>query len=242
MMRIAAVHPSSVESLPEEETRRRALRRKSYASPGTELVDYHVVGNSIFNQPFSAGFAGDVIERSAQQIRAAAASAPDAIMVLGGIEPGVRICREEIRQVPIVGTGQSTFHVALQIGAQVGYRLGLLVYEDSLIAPIREQACYYKADWMVSEIRSIDIPLPELYARRPEVRERMIKVARQLVAAGATMIFPQGLSMMPSTMSAEELSREIGGVPVLNGEQITIRTAEMLAGLKLWKSNEAGQT
>lgn len=234
-LRLAAIHPTSEAGLPEVERRAREERRKSYVSPDTELRDYYVSASSIFERPFDGGHVDGVVQATVRRIHEAAEDDPDAIVVLGGIEPGVRIAREQIRHIPIVGTGQSAYQVALQVGSQVGHKLGILVYEPSIIEPMKEQGRFYGIDWMVTDMRSIDIPLPELYGRRPEVRERMIKVAREMVSRGATMVFPQGLSMMPATMSAEELSNELNGVPVLNGKQIAICTAEMLARLDLLK-------
>jgi Asp/Glu/hydantoin racemase len=237
-MRIAAVHPSSQVGLPEVELQARAQRRRSYASPGVEIVDYYIEGENIFDRPFAGGHVGAVVAATVQRIQDAAASDPDVIMVLGGIEPGVREAREIIKHIPIIGTGLPTYQVAAQIGAQVGYRLGIIVYEASIIEPMRAQGRLHKADWMITDMRSIDVPLPELYGRREEVRTRIVATARAMVADGCTMIFPQGLSMVPASMSSEELSEAIG-VPVLNGEQIVVRAAEMIGGLNLLKGARA---
>ena len=233
-MRLAAVHPSSEDSLPREEIDRRRSRQRAVLSSGTELVDYYTVGNSIFNAPFGkAGFVNDIVERVAQRIRDAAAQRPDAIVVLGGVEPGVAIARKEIRDIPIIGVAQSTYNAAFALGEQIGHKLGMLVYESSIVEAIWGQARYYKADWMVTDIRDIGISLPNLYPQRAEVRKQIITVSKGLVADGATMIFANGLSMVPSSMSADELSTALGGIPVLDGEQTALHTAEMFARLKV---------
>lgn len=231
-MIIANVHPSAKDGLPPEEMARRRARRAAYASPGTEFVDYYVVGNNIFDKAFSLQHATDVVTLAVERIVEAAAGNPDVILVSGGIEPGVQAAQQRVRHVPIVATGLSTYQAAQQLGGQLGHKLGILVYEESIIAPIRAQAVLHHADWMILDIRSIDVPLNELYARRPEVRRRVVEVAGGLVADGATMIFAQGLSMVPASMSPEELAAAVG-VPVLDGELIGLRTAEMVGRLHL---------
>jgi Asp/Glu/hydantoin racemase len=231
-MRIANVHPSSADGLPADERERRERRWNGYAMPDTIIDEYYISGANIFDRPFgSDGHVGTVVERIVERIEDAAATRPDVILVTGGIEPGVSAARNKIKDIPIVSTGQSTYAVAMMLGSQLGYRVGLIVYEESIIEPMRGVARANHAEWMIADVRSIDVPLPQLYPRRAEVRERIIAVAKSLVADGATIIFPQGLSMVPSTMSAEELSREIGGVPVLDGLRISILVAELLGKL-----------
>jgi Asp/Glu/hydantoin racemase len=232
-LRIAAVHPSSEDGLPADEIARRDARRRALISRDTKLVDFYNVGNNIFNNKYEPTFVANVVERIERRIADAAATEPDAIVVLGGIEPGVRSMRQRIRNIPIIGTGQATYNVALQLGEQLGHRLGVIVYEPTLIDPIMAQARYYKVEWMISGMKTIDIPTDELYPRRAEVRQRLLSVGRELVEQGATMVFAQGLSMVPSSMSAAELSQALHGVPVLDGEAIALHTAEMFGRLRL---------
>lgn len=236
-MKIAAISPTSQDGLPPEEVALRNARRQSYASPGTVFEDFHITGNNVFAEKFTMDFITDVAERSFEVTKQAAATNPDVIMVSGGIEPGASSSRQVVRNVPIVTTGQAAYNVAYQLGYHVGHKLGIIVYEEKIIDPIMAQAALHKADWMVSGIKAIGIPLPELLPRRQEVIQRVIEVARELVAEGATMIFPQGLSMMPASINEHELSRAVG-VPALNGERILVRTAEMMGSLGLM--NQAG--
>ena len=129
--------------------------------------------------------------------------------------------------MPVIGVAQSTYAVAGQLGA----RLGLIVYEPGIIEPIMDVARACRADHLVANVRSIDVPMSELYPRRVHVREKLVEEASQaLTQDGATMIYVQGRSMVPATMSAEELSSRIGA-PVLDPLRISVRTAEMIAAL-----------
>ena len=232
-MRIVVVFPWARGGLPEtEEAHRRALVMAA-ASPGTEIDFAQIEQASMFSEPFSGTNTSRVIDEIARTIERAARVAPDAILVWGGLDPGVALARQRVR-VPVIGVAQATYAVAAQLGA----RLGLVVYEPGIIEPIMDVARAWRAEHLILGVRSIDVPMPELTPRRGHVRERLIEVARDALARdGATVIYVQGMSMVPAAMSAEELSSRIGA-PVLDPLRIAMRTAEMIAALARGSSPE----
>ena len=144
----------------------------------------------------------------------------------GGLDPGVALARQRVH-VPVIGVAQATYAVAAQLGA----RLGLVVYEAAIVEPIRDVARACRAEHLIAGIRSIDVPMQELTPRRAYVRARLVEVAGAALAQdGATAIYVKGMSMVPAAMSAEELSSRIGA-PVLDPLRIGMRTAEMIAAL-----------
>ena len=223
-MRIVVVFPWAPGGLPEaEEAHRRALV-KAAATPGTEVGFARIERASMFSEPFSGRNTSRVIEEIVQAIERAARDAPDAIVVWGGLDPGVAPARERVR-VPVIGVAQATYAVAAQLGA----RLGLVVYEPGIVGAIMEVARACRAEHLIAGVRSIDVPMPELTPRRAYVRERLVEVAGAAVAEDrATAIYVKGMSMLPAAMSAEELSSRIGA-PVLDPLRIAMRTAEMIA-------------
>jgi allantoin racemase len=184
----------------------------------------------MFSEPFSQRNTAQVVEEMAQTIERAAHDAPDAILVWGGLDPGVALARERV-QTPVIGVAQATYHVAAQLGA----RLGLVVYEPGIVEAIWAGARACRAEHLIASVRSIDVPMPELTPRRAHVRQRIVDVARATLAEdGATAVYVNGMSMMPAAMSAEELQARIGA-PVLDPLRIGLRTAETIAGLPgLW--------
>lgn len=227
--RIALVLPGSDNDLPAEEIARRVARMRSYFATDVEVEHFYNQGNSIFETGFSKEHAESTFDNVAQRICEAAATHPDVIMVHGGIEPGMWIAQQSLDSIPVVGTALSTYTVA----AFMNLRLGLLVYEDGLIDPIMDLARFHRMDHLVVGCRSIGISLSELYDRREEVRRRVIEVGRRLVEEdGASGVFAQGLSMVPAAITSDELRGHLG-VPALDGELITARTAAMVAGLGL---------
>ncbi|MFN8637221.1 MAG: aspartate/glutamate racemase family protein [Chloroflexota bacterium] len=223
-MRIVVVFPWPQGGLPEaEEAHRRALATAA-ASPGTVVDFVQIDRASMFSEPFSQQNTARVVEEMAQTIERAARDTPDAIVVWGGLDPGVALARERV-QVPVIGVAQATYAVA----AQLGVRLGLVVYEPGIVDAIWAGARACGAERSIASVRSIDVPMPELTPRRDHVRARIVEEAGAALAEdGATAIYVNGMSMMPAAMSAEELMSRVGA-PVLDPLRIGLRTAEMIA-------------
>jgi Asp/Glu/hydantoin racemase len=225
-MRIVVVFPWARGGLPEEEEAHRRGLVTAAAAPGTEIDFAQIEQASMFSGPFSGANTSRVVGEIVQTIERTARDAPDAIMVWGGLDPGVALARRQVR-VPVIGVAQATYAIAAQLNA----RLGLVVYEPGIIKPIMDVARACRAEHLIVGVRSIDVPMPELTPRRDYVRERLVEVARTALAEdAATVIYVKGMSMMPSAMSAEELSSRIGA-PVLDPLKISIRTAETIAAL-----------
>jgi allantoin racemase len=226
-MRIVVVFPWTRGSLPEaEEAHRRALVTAA-AAPGTTIDFVQIDESSMFSEPFSNRNTSRVVGEIVQAIERAARDGPGAILVWGGLDPGVGLARQRVR-VPVIGVAQATYAAA----AQLGVRLGLVVYEPAIVDAIVDAARACRAEHLIAGIRSIDVPMPELTPRRGDVRERLVEVAGAALAQdGATAIYVNGMSMMPAAMSADELASRIGA-PVLDPLSIGMRTAEMIAELR----------
>jgi Asp/Glu/hydantoin racemase len=77
--------------------------------------------------------------------------------------------------------------------------------------------------------------LPDLTAHRDEVVRNFVDEAKKLVAAGAEVIIPMGISQCPVHIRPDWLQDQLG-VPVVEGIGAPIRLAAMLAGLGLKQS------
>jgi allantoin racemase len=225
-MRIVVVLPWSPGSLSDaEEAHRRALATAA-ASPGTEVDFVQIQQASILGEPFSGRNTSRVIDEIVAAIERAAPTGPDAFLVWGGLDPGVAPARERV-DVPVIGVAQATYAVAAQLGA----RLGLVVYETAIVEAIWAGARRYGVEHLIASVRPIEVPMPDLTPRRAHVRERVVEEARAaLVQDGAQAIYVNGMSMLPAAMSAEELSGVIVA-PVLDPLRMGMRTAELVAGI-----------
>jgi Asp/Glu/hydantoin racemase len=77
--------------------------------------------------------------------------------------------------------------------------------------------------------------LPDLTSHREEVVQNFVNEAKKLVANGAEIIIPMGISQCPVHIKPDWLQAQLG-VPVVEGIGAPIRMAAMLAGLGLKQS------
>jgi allantoin racemase len=224
-MRIVAVFPWSAGSLSEAEEAHREGLVAAAASPGTEVDFVRIEQASILSEPFSGRNTSRVIDEVVAAIERAAPTGPDAFIVWGGLDPGVAPARQRV-DVPVIGVAQATYAAA----AQLGMRLGLVVYEAAIVEAIWAGARACGAEHLVASVRPIDVPMPDLTPRRAHVRERIVEEARAaLTQDGAQAIYVNGMSMMPAAIGAEDLSDQLGA-PVLDPLRIGMRTAELVVG------------
>jgi allantoin racemase len=82
--------------------------------------------------------------------------------------------------------------------------------------------------WAV-DYRHVDMPPMEIPSHREEVREKFVAESRKAVRdKEAELILPLGYSIVPLTLKAADLSKDIG-VPVIDPLPIAMRLAEALA-------------
>lgn len=216
---------------PEEDERRRQAVLKC-ASPGTE-IGFGVIKATFFrrsNSQVNSLSAGPLVAEIAQK---AETDGYDALVPFGTLDAGVELARNLVR-IPIVGAGQSVLH----LGAQLSSRLGVIAYEDKSIPFMRKQMHAWRVADSVVAIRGIGIPLPESSKSRGAMRERFIKVARDLIDNNdAEIIVPMGVTMVPVQYSPKEFEEELG-VPVMDALKTSIQTAEMMVRMGLTHSSK----
>ncbi|HEY3154913.1 MAG TPA: aspartate/glutamate racemase family protein [Candidatus Binatia bacterium] len=214
---------------PEEDERRRQAVLKC-ASPGTE-IGFGVIKATFFrrsNSQVNSLSAGPLVAEIAQK---AETDGYDALVPFGTLDAGVELARNLVR-IPIVGAGQSVLH----LGAQLSSRLGVIAYQDKSIPFMRKQMHAWRVADSVVAIRGIGIPLPESSKSRGAMRERFIKVARDLIDNNdAEIIVPMGVTMVPVQYSPKEFEEELG-VPVMDALKTSIQTAEMMVRMGLTHS------
>ena len=216
---------------PEEDERRRQAVLKC-ASPGTE-IGFCVIKATFFrrsNSQVNSLSAGPLVAEVAQK---AETDGYDALVPFGTLDAGVELARNLVR-IPIVGAGQSVLH----LGAQLSSRLGVIAYEDKSVPFMRKQMHAWRVADSVVAIRGIGIPLPESTKSRGAMRERFIKVARDLIDNhDAEIIVPMGVTMVPVQYSPQEFEEELG-VPVMDALKTSIQTAEMMVRMGLTHSTK----
>jgi allantoin racemase len=214
---------------PEEAQRRREAVLKC-ASPGTE-IGFEAINATFFrhsNSQVNALTAGPLVAAVARQ---AEADGYDAVVPFGTLDAGVELARNLVR-IPVVGAGQSVFHLA----AQLSHRLGVIAYEDKSIPFMRKQIHAWRMADAVVGIRSVQIPLLESTRKRGAMRVRFVQMARELIdRCDAEIIVPMGVTMVPVQFSPQEFEKELG-VPVMDALKTGIQTAEMMVRMGLTHS------
>lgn len=208
---------------PAEEAERRRQAVLKCASPGTQ-IEFEVVRGTFFKRSNSQANALTVAPLVGESAQKAEAQGFEAVVPFGTLDVGVELARNLVR-IPVVGAGQSVLHLS----AQLSDRLGVVSYEDKSIPFMRKNMRAWGVDHYVVAIRAINIPLADSTKERASMRERFIDAARYLIdQAGAEVIVPMGVTMVPVHYPAADFSAELG-VPVLDALAASIQTAEMMA-------------
>jgi allantoin racemase len=174
--------------------------------------------------------AGPLVAEVAQK---AEADGYHAVVPFGTLDAGVELARNLVR-IPVVGAGQAVMHLAVQLSN----RLGVIAYEEKSIPFMRKQMHAWRVADSVVGIRSVEIPLAESTKNRDVMRERFIKIARDLIDShDAEIIVPMGVTMVPVQYSPQEFEKELG-VPVMDALKTSIQTAEMMVRMGLAHSNK----
>jgi Asp/Glu/hydantoin racemase len=157
----------------------------------------------------------------------------DAVVLRNAFDPAVEQARLAVR-IPLVGACRATLHVA----ATLADRIGVTIPFDGYLSWTRRLIRSYGMEPFVMDVRSLSLPGIhglDLTTRRAEIFERAREVMRGLLQDGAECIVPLGAAVVPSTVAAEDLERDLGA-PVLNTNAIAIRFAEMCVALGITHS------
>ncbi|MGH2401331.1 MAG: aspartate/glutamate racemase family protein [Candidatus Limnocylindria bacterium] len=193
------------------------------ASPGVE-VDFAEVPESRGGGATTNFHRAAVAIAFARRAAAAEAAGYDAVVPWGTLDLGVEEARH-VTDIPVIGPGRTATNVA----ASLVDRFGVMVYGADQVALFRKLLRSWGSESRTVGIRHVDLRPMEMEGRRVELRERFIAESRRFVDHdGAELILPLGFSMVPVTLSAAELTEELG-VPVLDPLAIVMRVAEALA-------------
>lgn len=222
-MRIAYFIPGALSTGPlgTAEMDRRSGYLQGFASPSHEVVVLDTAEG-----PSS-------IESAAEEelaVGAVLAAVPEVerdfdAMILGCYgDPGLAALRE-VAAFPVVGPGQASLHLALQVGE----RFGILAVVDQVVPANRRQVRGYGLEHLLVDIRPVDIPVLELRSRGQETTDAMTRSGAELVRGGADVLV-LGCMSMGFLDVADQLQEELG-VPVINPVLAAVKAAEAMLDL-----------
>lgn len=225
MLRIAFV----IGGYPPEEYQRRADVARSYS---TSEIEVGIVDTQA--SPYFYGMTPTEIQLVApayiESFRQAEKQGYGAVVPLGMLDLGVDGGKSAV-DIPVVGPMEAALHIACLLGD----RFGLIIYHEKLLAFNRAIVRRYGMEERIVGFGVSGFDLPDLAAHRDEVVQNFVSEAKKLVANGAEVIIPMGISQCPVHIKPDWLQAQLG-VPVVEGIGAPIRMAAMLAGLGLKQS------
>ena len=225
MLRIAFI----IGGYPPEEYKRRADVARSYA---TSDIEVGIIDTKA--SPYFYGITPTEIQLVApayiESFRQAEKEGYDTVVPLGMLDLGVDGGKSAV-DIPVVGPMEASLHIACLLGD----RFGLIIYHEKLLAFNRAIVRRYGMEERIVGFGVSGFDLPDLTAHREEVVQNFVNEAKKLVANGAEVIIPMGISQCPVHIKPDWLQAQLG-VPVVEGIGAPIRLAAMLAGLGLKQS------
>lgn len=225
MIRIAFV----IGGYPPEEYKRRADIARSYS---TAEIEVGIIDTQA--SPYFYGITPAEIQLVApayiESFRQAEREGYHAVVPLGMLDLGVDGGKSAV-DIPVVGPMEAALHIA----SLLGDRFGLIIYHEKLLAFNRAivRRCGMEDRIVGFGVSGFD--LPDLTVHREEVVRNFVNEARKLVADGAEVIIPMGISQCPVHIKPDWLQDQLG-VPVVEGIGAPIRLAALLVGLGLKQS------
>lgn len=211
---------------PPEERKRREDAALAYSSAEVEvgIVSVKATPYYIGNAPDLLGLA---VPPFLDAFREAEKQGYDAVVPLGTLDLGVDAGRSVVN-IPVLGPSESMLH----IGAMLGRRFGIIVYDDFVWPLIYRMVDRFHMMDKVIGWRSCGFELPEIIKNRDKLVDTFVQNAHELVKMGADVIMPMGITQCPVHIKPDWLMKELG-VPVVEGIGAPIRLAAALVSLKL---------
>jgi len=225
MIRVAFV----IGGYPPEEYKRRADVARSYS---TSEIEVGIVDTKA--SPYFYGITPAEIQivtpAYIESYRQAEKEGYDAAVPLGMLDLGIDGGKSAV-DIPVVGPMESSLHIA----SLLGDRFGLIIYHEKLLAFNRAIVRRYGMEDRIVGFGVSGFDLPDISANKEKVVQNFVDQAKKLIAQGAEVIIPMGITQCPVHIKPDWLQAELG-VPVVEGIGAPIRMAGMLASLGLKQS------
>jgi Asp/Glu/hydantoin racemase len=142
--------------------------------------------------------------------------------------PMIREARS-IVDIPVVGYGEASFHLACQLG----HRFGILLFIDRMAPLYEEQIGLYGLSSRCVGVRPVGFTFNDVLAAWQDpsaLIRRFEEAAGRLIAAGADVIVPGEMPM--NVLLATHGIHHVQGAAIMDGLAVTLKQCEMLASLR----------
>lgn len=207
---------------------------KKAAFPGTEIVLHGVApgthysahaGRKDVTYPY---FQHIHSTQFLDNVRRAEREGYDAYMLSTFPDPNLQIARTLV-DIPVVGFGFSSMHTATYLGR----RFGVITFLEELIPHYAENIRLYGLESHGGAFGVLGLTYDDVhrgYADPRPVIEAFTVAARKLIAQGVDVILP-GEAPLGLLLHRNGFHR-LDEVPIIDGLATTLKTAEMLVGLR----------
>jgi allantoin racemase len=215
---------------PGELARRQAVLQRA-AFPGTdvEVID-------VPEGPFSIESAYEEylsVPATMDAIRELERRGTDGAIVGCFGDPGVDAARELV-EMPVVGPGEA----AMLLAASLGHRFSVVTVLDSIVQPLRRLAWSTGVLDKLASVRSVGIPVLELYRDLDFTFGRMVEVGRRCIEEDGADTLILGCMTMAFSERHRDLEASLG-VPVISPAHASLKLLEALVGAGLRHSKRA---
>ncbi|MBI2467456.1 MAG: aspartate/glutamate racemase family protein [Candidatus Rokubacteria bacterium] len=232
-MRLVYVVPGPMSRGPlgraELERRRAVLQRAAFPGTEVEVVD-------VPDGPLSIESAYEeylAVPATLEAMQKLEARGVDGAIVGCFGDPGVDAARE-LTRMPVVGPGEA----AMLLAASLGHRFAVVTVLDSIAQPLRRLAWSTGVLDKLASVRSVGIPVLELYQDLERTFERMVEVGRRAVEADGADTLILGCMTMAFAERHHELAEALD-VPVVSPAHAALKFLEALVGAGLRHSKRA---
>lgn len=163
----------------------------------------------------------------------------DGVVVACMCDPGVSALREAL-SIPVLGTAESTFHIA----AMLGSRFGVLDVTDHARVSVRNLVAVYGLRDKFASFRSINIPPEQLGADAAQTNAALLEQAKRAVLEDQADVLVLNCTGLLGCAQAVMAGLRAEGlhVPVIDPMPITIRLMAALVQEGLCHSKHAYPT
>jgi Asp/Glu/hydantoin racemase len=134
-----------------------------------------------------------------------------------------------IVDIPVVGYGEASYHVA----SMLGRRFGVLVFIDRLAPLLEDQIASHGLAGRSAGVRPSGLTFQDVlagYAKPELVIDKFLQSARDFIRDGADVIIPGEMPL--NVLLATHGINSVDGVPIVDGLAVTMKLAETFADLR----------
>ena len=155
-------------------------------------------------------------------------------MILGCFgDPGLEALREMVN-IPVVGPGETSMHVA----SMLGHKFSIVTVLDSVVPSLERLAKVIGLYRRLASIRAVNIPVLELRENIESTTVRMIEESQKAIREDSTDVIVLGCMSM-AFMEVSEMMKKVLDIPVVNPALVSLTVLEGLVNSGLSQSKKA---